>query len=52
MKTTAWILLAAGYIALFSEPEITKNDNHLIIAVILFGAAILLGLQVYRTQKK
>jgi len=52
MKTAAWILLAAGYIALYTEPEITKNDNHLIIATILFASAFLAGLQVYKTQRK
>jgi len=50
MKKTAFITLALGYIALFTEPENTKNDAHVIIAMILFLIAISLGLQVTRTE--
>ena len=52
MKTTAWILLALGYISLFTEPEITKNDNHLLFAMIFFAASFLIGAHIYKTQNK
>ena len=49
MKKIAWITLILGYIVLATAPE-NASDGRIISAMILFGSAGLLGLQVYKTE--
>ena len=52
MKTTAWTLLAVGYVALFGEPAGCHTDMYLWVALVCFGSAIILGLHIYKIQRK
>ena len=51
MKTSAYILLAFGYVILFTGPE-HSSDIRLGIALLSFGIAFILGLQIYKVEKK
>jgi len=49
MKKIAWITLILGYIVLVTAPE-HASDGRIISAMILFGLAGLLALQVHITE--